>query len=397
MATPERSERYAAALIALYVIAEQRILSGATLILKGTPLTNEGAFTLLGLLRRMVRRILESLTRTDALTKALVTAAVSEGRRDAQAAVEASRALARVNTPADARGGPRGPGDGRPPGSALRRPGAGDPFDLSMPHGERAAQAIRDDITSSLDDVRRRITRLPDDVYKMIAPHGGIYQAIDQGVSPAQAQAMVWRVFVREGVTGFVDKSGRNWSLSAYVEMAVRTATARAYNASHLARMQALGIEYFSVPDTGHPCPFCFPWQGRVLTVDRIEDPAIPVDATIAEATAKGLFHPNCRHTLIPVFPGVTVLPEVREWTPELDAEYKATQRQRHLELQVRKAKRQLEHAITPEARQDATVRVRAAQAKVREFVRNTGLLRDSRREQIDLTDAYVKLPTPIR
>lgn len=644
MATPERSERYAAALIALYVLAEERLLAEATKILRAAPATNAGAFTVLGLARQMVRRVLASLGRSDALTTAMVTAAASEGRRDADAAVAASRALVRAGVSPAGRGGSRGPGDGRPPGSARVRPGD-EPFDLSMPHGERAAQAIRDDVVSSLEDVRFRITRLPDDIYKMIAPHGAIYQVIDQGVSPAQAQAMAWRVFVSEGVTGFTDKSGRNWSLSAYVEMAVRTASARAYNASHLARMRALGVEYFTIPPTGHPCPLCFPWQGKVLTVGQIPNPRIRVDATIAEATLAGLFHPNailgnqavqalgsvengvkawysgpsinvttasgvritvspnhpvltatgwlpakflhegmqifrtpdrglndststnedlddgvpriqqvldalaatggrtavpataddlhgdgrfvqgeidvvvadrdlvavidahrakvlgddvlprsdvqttlcashraeslrllgveravagslpdfdastlyapsdrraadaetvgeilaglpvevsadqivgveidwyeghafdlqtatgayvassilvhnCRHPLLPVFPGVTVLPDPVEWTPELDAEYKASQRQRHLELQVRKAKRQLEYAATPEARQEATVRVRRAQAKVREFIRNTGFLRDSRREQVDLTDAYVKLPTPIR
>ena len=70
--------------------------------------------------------------------------------------------------------------------------GGPDFFDLSMPHGERAAQAIRDDIVSELEDVRFRLTRLPDDVYKFIAPHGAIYQALENGVTPAQAQAMAW-------------------------------------------------------------------------------------------------------------------------------------------------------------------------------------------------------------
>lgn len=383
MTQQDRSaEQLAAALVALYITAEQDLLAGFTALIRRTPPTLEGRQLLLGEARRLVRRILARLVPASrAIESRAIMASAAEGRRDALQLVRAA-------------GGGRG--GAVPPGSALAAPDDGF-FDLSMPHGERAAQAIRDDVVSSLEDVRFRITRLPDDVYKMIAPHGAIYQVIDQGVSPAQAQAMAWRVFVREGVTGFTDKSGRNWSLSAYVEMAVRTASARAYNASHLARMRALGVEYFTIPPTGHPCPLCFPWQGKVLTVGKIPNPRIRVDATIAEATLAGLFHPNCRHPLLPVFPGVTVIPDPVEWTPELDAEYRASQRQRHLELQVRKAKRQLEYAATPEARQEATVRVRRAQAKVREFIRNTGFLRDSRREQVDLTDAYVKLPTPIR
>jgi hypothetical protein len=136
-----------------------------------------------------------------------------------------------------------------------------------------------------------------------------------------------------------------------------------------------------------------------VLTDGFVNDPEIHVDATIAEAVAAGLFHPSCRHTLIPVIPGVTVLPTPQTWTPEMEAGYRATQKQRRLELAVRKAKREAEYAIDPLVQREALADVRRAQAKVREFVRTNefGLLRRPRREQLDLTDARIKLPTPIR
>jgi len=378
------SEQIAAALIGLYVLAEHELLAGVSAVLR-MPWSVSRDALILTRARLLVRQVLTYLTaRSTPMLQAMITAAVAEGRRDAEL----------VLTRAHQAGG--GGGGRVPPGRDVTFPG-GDPFDLSMPHGERAAAAIRNDIVSSLDDVRFRITRLPDDIYKMIAPNGAVRQVLDNNVTPAQAQAMAWRVFVSQGITGFTDKSGRNWSLSAYTEMAVRTAATRAYNASHLARMQALGVDYFSVPDTGHPCPLCFPWQGRVLTATPVAYPTIPVDATIAEATAAGLFHPNCKHTLIPVFPGVTVLPEAHVWTPEMQDAYDLSQKQRRLELDVRKAKRQLEFAVSPETRADARVKVRAGQAKLRDFVATSGFARDYRREQVDLTDARIKLPTPIR
>lgn len=398
MANPDRTaEELTATLVAMYVLAEQDLLAGATGILTRSDGSLEARQVAFVRLRVLVRRILTVLNRrTTPLASAVITASSREGREVAQRAVQAARTNARLNTPADARGGPRGPGGGRPPGRGLDV-SDGSPFDLSLPHGERAAQAIRDDIVSSLTDVRSRITRLPDDIYKAIAPNGAIYQVIDNQVTPQQAQAMAWRVFVSQGITGFTDKSGREWSLSAYVEMAVRTAAQRAFNASHLARMQALGIEYFTVPFSKNTCPKCFPWQGMVITATRIENPVIPVAGTIADAVAAGLWHPNCAHPLTAVFPGITELPEPREWTAEDQRLYDLTQKQRRLELEVRKAKRQLEYAITPEARADAAVKVRRAQGKVREFVKTTGFARQSRREQVDLTDARIKLPTPIR
>ncbi|MGH3703024.1 MAG: phage minor capsid protein [Agromyces sp.] len=400
MPTSPRPERtasdYAATLVALYVLAERDLLVGFTSILRRSELTPGGAYTALPKLHRLIRRILDRLARGDRLAGAMVSAAVSEGAREARRQVGDLRAQLRAAPRPDSRGGSsRGPGDGRPPGRGLALPDDSF-FDLSMPHGERAAQAVRDDITSELADVRRRITRLPDDIYKMIAPHGAIYQALENGVTPAQAQAMAWRVFVSQGITGFTDRGGRDWSLSAYVEMAVRTASTRAFNASHLARMLAIGVEYFTVPHSVHPCPKCFPWQGRVITATEIENPVIPVAGTIEQATAAGLFHPNCAHVLIPVYPGITTL-EPGVWTPELEREYVLSQRQRAIERDIRKAKRQLEHALTPETRQDALLRVRRQQARMRAFINDTGFARQSRREQTDLTDPRIKLPEPIR
>lgn len=385
------TERLVAALVAAYILAEQDLLAGLTAIIRRTPATLEGRQLLLVKARRLVRQIMARLdVKSTGLAVRMLDSAARDGAQTAAASV--GRELARRGSPVAAGGGSGGRAGG---GEFVPR--GGEPFDLSMPHGERAAQAIRDDIVSELDDVRRRITRLPDDVYKWIAPHGGIYQVIDNGVTPQQAQAMAWRVFTSQGVTGFTDKSGRDWSLSAYVEMAVRTAAQRAFNDSHLQRMQALGVEYFTVPVSPHTCPKCFPWQGKVLTATPLENPVIPVAGTIADAVAAGLWHPNCRHPLTAVFPGVTELPEVGEWTAEDQRLYDLSQKQRRLELEVRKAKRAVEYAATPEAALDAQVRVRRAQTRVREFVKATGFARQSRREQVNLTDDRIKLPTPIR
>lgn len=393
---PTASE-HAAALISAYVLAEAQLLAGFTRILRAAEISQEGALTALPKLRRLVARIVQRLARGDRVAEAMVSAAIDRGTGIARQQTKTLRAVIRA-AGVDARGGSRGPGGGRPPGRGVALPEDDEPFNLSLPHADRAAQTIRDDIVSELQDVRRRITRLPDDIYKMIAPHGAIYQVLDNDVTPAQAQAMAWRVFVSQGITGFTDKSGRDWSLSAYVEMAVRTASMRAQNTSHLERMLAIGVEYFTVPPSAHPCPLCFPWQGRVITAVPIAnpDPRITVAGTLEQAIAAGLFHPNCAHVLIPVYPGITVL-EPGVWTDELQREYTLSQRQRAIERDIRKAKRQLEHALTPEARAEAKSRLDRQFARMRAFINETGFARDRRREQTDLTDPRIKLPEPIR
>lgn len=363
-----------AALIALYATVEAALLAGAAKILARLPVA-----AALPRLRRLTRQAVNHLAiATPVLVKAMVD------HENAQARAAAEKQIARIpELPTAGGSGGRTP----PPGGFLHagRDDGEEFFDLSMDHGDRAAEAIRRDLESSLEDVRFRLTRLDDDIYKAVAPRGAILQVLDNNLTLEQAQAAAWQEFVRRGVTGFTDKAGRDWQLSSYVEMAVRTASARAFNASSLARMQAVGFRYFTVPAHVHPCPLCGPWQGAILTVGDNPDPSIRTDGTVEEATAAGLFHPNCRDTLVawnPILPR----PERREWTGEDDLRYRATQKQRALEVEIRKAKRAEQTALTPEARAAARADVRHAQARIRaHLAQHPTLGRQSRREQPNL------------
>jgi hypothetical protein len=246
-------------------------------------------------------------------------------------------------------------------------------------HADRSARAIREDLSGKLNLLGYRITRYADDVYQAVLADAS--QAQVMGLTPAEAQHAAYRKLVRQGVSGYRDSKGRNWELSAYVEMATRTAVERAFNVSHLERMQALGLDLFTVTDDGHPCPLCLPWQGEILSVG----PDSRADATIADATAAGLFHPRCRHTLVGYIPGVTEIPAAREWSVDDQRSYDESQRQRKLERDIRAAKRELAAAFTPAMRSQAQFDVRRAQARMREFIDQTGRARNTRREQLNL------------
>jgi hypothetical protein len=246
-------------------------------------------------------------------------------------------------------------------------------------HAERSARAIREDLQGKLSGLGYRITRFGDDVYQAVTADAASSQVL--GATPAAAQHEAYESLIRRGIDGFTDTSGRKWELSAYVEMATRTAAQRAFNVSHLDRMQALGIDLFTVPGDGHPCPLCLPWEGAVLSVG----PDDRATATIADATASGLFHPRCRHTLSSYIPGVSDLPEPHDWTLDDADRYAESQQQRALERDIRAAKRQLAGALDADMTKKATAAVRQAQANMRAFIDRTGRVRVSRREQLTL------------
>ncbi|GAA3330643.1 hypothetical protein HP467_07280 [Curtobacterium albidum] len=398
-----------AALVALHIAAESHLLDTITEILRRS---GSLASALPGI-RRVIRQVVQQLTaRTPALVDEVIDGELLDGAATAerevlayivqltdggaQKAIEGRirRVLGRELPAGASRGTPGGIPPRKPPGSALVPAGRPRDFDFGVPTSVRAEAAIRESLVSDLQDVRRRITRLDNDIYKVLAPQAARVQVLDVELTPAQAQAIAWRDFTSNGITGFTDKSGREWSLSAYTEMAVRTSAARAFNAAHLERMHAIGVRYFTVSDVGSPCPLCLPWQGAVLTDGPVVAAEMHVDATIAEARARGLFHPNCRHYLTAVFPGITTLPPRQEWTPAHEARYRAVQKQRRLELAVRKAKRQQENALDGDMTAEAKAKVRAAQKRLRDHVNSRDdLARNSRREQPHLRDAYAQIP----
>lgn len=251
--------------------------------------------------------------------------------------------------------------------------------EAAIPHAEQSAIALRKDLEGKLNGLSFRINRFPEDVYRAVTADAALDQVL--GRTPAEAQHTAYERLLKEGITGFTDSRGRNWELSAYVEMAVRTAAQRAYNAARLTELQAHGFGYFIVSDDGHPCPLCLRWQNVILTDGAPDHIA---EHTIAEATAEGLFHPRCRHVLSGYTPGMP-LPEPHEWGPADQAAYAESQQQRALERDIRAAKRELAGAFTPEMQAAARRKVRQAQARMRDFIEQTGRVRVSRREQLGL------------
>ena len=265
-----------------------------------------------------------------------------------------------------------------------------------LPHDVNSARFIAEDLGVRLDAAAQRITRFADDAYRAATVSSALTQIMDKA-TPAEAQAQAWRELTAKGVTGFTDRTGRQWNLATYVEMATRTAAQKAYNASHKDRLTLAGINYFTISTTGRPCPLCAPWEGKVLAdrgAGEVTEPnarggdpvTFHVAATIEDATAAGLFHPNCKHTLTAYLPGATLL-QTNQWSADDEAQYQNTQKLRALERAVRAAKLQAAGAVTPLDKQRANAAVKAGQARIRDFTNQTGLLRRPRREQLDLSN----------
>ena len=348
------------ALIGLYVLADNQLtkLMGKVMRLLRRASTPVEVSHAMSMMRRGERRIVDQLERQTPQLLDTLTLSVERSMR-----TEARRLPPKPPTPPV-----------RMSGSSPR------PFDFTVPLGERATSAIRVDSQTELKDIRARILRQHDDLYKLTASGAATHNMLTPGHTIKDAQQNMMRDLLQHGVTGFTDKSGRNWQLSSYVEMAVRTASMRAYNEAHMQVMQAAGVTLFMVPIHVHTCPICHAWQGKILSLA----PDARADATVDEARAAGLWHPNCSHILSTWRDG-DKRPTVTEWSEQDEKLWTSSQQQRNLESRIRAQKRVLVNAEDAQMRAVARAKIRRYQAQLRQLTKDTGLLRRSHREQPDL------------
>lgn len=336
--SPETGSRFAAPVADLLARHELELLESAALALRGDQTAADWEATSLARIR---------LWRAQA--EAGVAGALAELRRAVRTALLGAQregaATALVDLPGEPAAQPQGMR-----GVLLSERRLGAQLAAALQAAPRLLEAtLREAVRAGVDDVRAgKVTR-----------RTGSQQVLNK--------------LVAQGITGFRDSAGRNWSLSTYTEMAVRTETqARALAAGDVA-LRAVGLTQVIVSDSPRECPLCRPFEGKVLELDG-DGPD-----SLAAARAAGFQHPNCTHSYSGYQPGITKL-EPAQANPD---GYEAKQRQRALERQVRSAKRAEALALDPAVRTAAKARVRDRQAQLRQHVKDKGLKRQPGRESI--------------
>ena len=194
------------------------------------------------------------------------------------------------------------------------------------------------------------------------------------------------------GIIGYYDRLNRAWTAEAYVNMNIRTTVHNTYIKSIQTRQQEYGSDVFQVSAHAGARPLCYPYQGKfyswsgrsgeITLGDGKKYPFEPISVTSYGEPA-GLFGINCGHVPYPMINNVSE--PVKEDIPNEEVntvEYQESQEQRLLERQIRNAKREAE-LLGDLAEEKDIERVKRAQARMREFIKETGRTRRYDREQI--------------
>lgn len=163
------------------------------------------------------------------------------------------------------------------------------------------------------------IGRVEPDIYRRVGlEQVAAMQATGRGVNKALPQFV--ETLRREGVTAFVDKAGRNWSLHTYCSMVTRTTSRQAEILSVLTADPAHDL--YKISSHGTTCGLCAPYEGRVYSKSGTDpdfpplafafgkiDPAGPNDLSNTWLN----IHPNCLHVLLPWTPAGRTPEEIQK------------------------------------------------------------------------------------
>lgn len=149
------------------------------------------------------------------------------------------------------------------------------------------------------------IARLEPDAYRAAALNNVIKQeAAGRGWTTASAKMA--QQLQQQGITAFVDRAGRHWSLTDYGNMAVRTTARQAEVAAALTSSEN---DLWQISSHGTTCPVCAPLEGRVYSKSGLDPRFPPLSLAFGKVDPNGAndlsntylnIHPNCLHAIMP-------------------------------------------------------------------------------------------------
>lgn len=181
---------------------------------------------------------------------------------------------------------------------------------------ERKLNALVKATKKDMEKAETAILRMANDKYRKAIFNAQMYANTGAGTYE-KAVDMATKDMLAAGLNCVEYKNGARHTLPDYADMAIRTASKRAYLQGEGEKRQEWGISTVIINKRGNPCPKCLPFVGKVLIDDvwsggKPEDGPYPLMSVAIEA---GLYHPRCKDGHTTYFPGISTADDT--WTKE--------------------------------------------------------------------------------
>ncbi len=217
---------------------------------------------------------------------------------------------------------------------------------------ERKLNALIKATTHDMQKAETAVLRMANDQYRKVIYNAQVYANSGAGTYE-KAVDMATKDMLSAGLKCVQYANGARHTLSDYADMAIRTASKRAYLQGEGEKRQEWGISTVIINKRGNACPLCAPFVGKVMIDDvwsggKQSDGKYPL---LSSAIAAGLYHPNCKDSHTTYFPGISTAEDI--WTDEelkkVGADYLIEQKQKHTQRQAERFGRLADYSLDPE------------------------------------------------
>ena len=264
-------------------------------------------------------------------------------------------------------------------------------FKLNDRKLETLIKATRQD----MEKAETAVLRKAEDDYRKAIFNAQVYANTGSGTYE-KAVDMATKDMLSRGLNCVEYANGARHTLADYADMAIRTASKRAYLQGEGEKRQEWGVTTVIMAKRGNPCPKCLPFVGKVLIddvwsggrsdgVDPETGKRYPV---MSYAISKGLYHPRCKDSHTTYFPGISTADDT--WTEEelkkVGLQAKQEVQQQYAQRQAEKYDRLAKYSLDPENKRNYSL-------KAGEWKRTEG----SNDKEMDILDAHSKFIDKMR
>lgn len=224
---------------------------------------------------------------------------------------------------------------------------------------DRKLNALIEATQNDMQSAEAAVLRMANDQYRKIIFNAQMYANSGAGTYE-KAVDMATKDFLSAGLNCIQYANGARHTIADYADMAIRTASKRAYLQGEGQKRQEWGICTVIMNKRGSLCPKCLPFVGKVL-IDDVwsggpKSGKSPVTGIryplMSSAIAAGLYHPRCQDHHSTYFEGISEPPDdkyTREELDDLADQARQEAKQQYAARQEKRFGRLAEYSLDPE------------------------------------------------
>ena len=223
---------------------------------------------------------------------------------------------------------------------------------------DRKLEALIKATMEDMEKAETAVLRKANDDYRKAIFNAQVYANTGAGTYE-KAVDMATKDMLSRGLNCVMYANGARHTLADYADMAIRTASKRAYLQGEGEKRQEWGVTTVIMAKRGNPCPKCLPFVGKVLIDDMwsggrsdgVDPETGKKYPLMSYAISQGLYHPRCKDSHTTYFPGISTADDT--WTNEelenVGLQSKQEARQQYAKRQVEKYGRLAEYSLDEE------------------------------------------------